>query len=117
MKDITRHVILGEMRIAAHSLNGGSMSNTEVKLGSFSPLGTAATDSDLLSDAVIFSSTTCVFSSSLGASVTSSLTSDLVSSVIGESEGAFCCFPSLDGDGDFTRFFRKIQNMYIVWQL
>ena len=73
------------MRIAAHSLKGGSMSNTEVKLGSFSPLGTAVTDSDLVSDAAIFSSTTCVGSASLGVSVTSSLTSGLVSAVIGES--------------------------------
>ena len=80
------------------------MSNTEVKLGSLSPLGTAATDSDLLSDAAIFSSTTCVGSASFEVSLTSSLTSDLVSTVIGESEDVFCCFPFLDGDGDFTRF-------------
>ena len=88
------------------------MSNTEVKLGSFSPLGAAAvTDSDLLSDAVIFSSTMCVGLASLGVSVTSSLTSGLVSAVIGESEGAFFCFPFLGGDGDFTRFCKE-NGMY-----
>ena len=87
------------------------MSNTEVKLGSLSPLGTAVTDSDLLSDAAIFSSTTGNCSASLGASVTSSLASGLESSVIGESEGALCCFPSLDGDGVLTRFCRKNSNI------
>ena len=92
------------------------MSNTEVKPGSFSALGTAVTDSDLLSDAVIVCSTTCVCSASLGVSVTSSLTSDLISAVAGESEGAFCCFPFLDGDGDFTRFCKEngIYHLLII---